>query len=65
MDFTELFVGVDDFWMSFKGQFERHLLADHARRRRRDSRLSISEIMTILVAFQASTRRRGPVGYPR
>jgi len=57
VDFTELFVGVDDFWMSFEAEFEHHLLADGHRRRRRDRRMSISEIMTILIAFQASNYR--------
>jgi len=57
VDFTELFVGVDDFWMHFEAEFEHHLLADGHRRRRRDNRISISEIMTILIAFQAGNSR--------
>ena len=57
MDVTELFVGVDDFGMSFEAEFEHHLLADGHRRRRRDRRMSISEIMTILIAFQTSNYR--------
>lgn len=57
MDFTELFVGVDDFWLHFEADFERHLLADGYCRRRRDSRMSISEIMTILIAFQTGNYR--------
>jgi len=57
MDFTELFVGVDDFWISFQAQFECHLLADGHCRRRRDSRMSVSEIMTILILFQSSNYR--------
>ena len=50
MDFPELFVEGDDFWKGFEVQFERHLLADGHRRRRRDSRLSTSEVITILIA---------------
>jgi len=57
MDFTELFVSVDDFWKGFEAQFQRHLLADGPRRRRRDSRLSASEMMTILISFQAGNYR--------
>lgn len=57
MDFTNLFVEVDDFWKTFRPQYERHLFADHKRRRRRDSRLSASEIMVILIVFQTSNYR--------
>lgn len=57
MDFTELFVDVDDFWKAFKNEFDHHMLADGLRRRRRDSQLSISESMTILIAFQTSNYR--------
>ena len=57
MDFTVLFVSVDDFWKAYKTEFEHHLLADGLRRRRRDGRLSVSEIMTILIAFQTSNYR--------
>ena len=57
MDFTELFVEVDDFWKGFEVQFERRLLDDHHRRRQRDNRLSVSEMMTILIAFQAGNYR--------
>ena len=52
MDFTALFVDVDDFWHTFGPQYERRLIADG--QRRRDGGLSVSEMMTILIAFQTS-----------
>jgi len=54
MDFTDLYVHVDDFWLNFRTDYERRLLADGQRRRRREAQLSVSEIMTILIAFQTS-----------
>lgn len=57
MDFTQLYVDVDDFFKSFETQLRRHQLADGSRRRRRDGRLSVSEMMTILIAFQTSNYR--------
>ncbi len=54
MDFTQLFVDVDDFDKSFEPELCRHQLADGIRRRRRDGRLTTSEMMTILIAFQTS-----------
>lgn len=54
MDFTALFVDVDDFWQNFRPDYERRLIADGHRRRRRDGRLSVSEAMTILITFQTS-----------
>lgn len=56
MDFTELFVEVDDFWQFFQPEYEQHLLADPTRRRR-PGKLSVSEIITILIAFQSSNHR--------
>lgn len=57
MDFTQLFVDVDDFWLAFKPGYQKRLLACGSRQRRRDTRLSTSEIMTILIAFQTSGYR--------
>jgi Transposase DDE domain len=54
VDFTALFVEVDDFWLAFRHDYERQLLSDGHRRRRRETSLSLSEIMTILIAFQTS-----------
>lgn len=57
MDFTTLFVDIDDFWKNFQYIYEKHLIEDRIRRRRRDSKLSMSEVMTILIAFQTSGYR--------
>ena len=57
MDLTALFVDVDDHWQVFRDGYECHLIEAGTRRRRRDTRLSMSEIMTILIAFQASNYR--------
>lgn len=57
MDFTKLFVDVDDFWKIFRIDYQRHLLATGVRKRQRQTRMSISEIMTILIAFQNSNYR--------
>jgi len=56
MDFTALFVDVDDFWKAFKPLYDQHLLCQPGRRRR-EGRLGLSEIMTILIAFQTSRYR--------
>ena len=54
MDFTALFVEVDDFWSAFGQEYERRLLVDGQCHRRRRGQLCLSEIMTILIAFQTS-----------
>ena len=48
---TELFVEVDDFWKAVKGKWEEHLLTKGDRKRLRKTKLSESEIMTILILF--------------
>jgi len=57
MDFTELFVDIDDFWKIFQPIYQKHLLQDRRIQRKRKSKLSMSEIMTILIAFQVSGYR--------
>lgn len=42
MDFTELFVDVDDFCKRFQPEFEHHLLADDRPRRRREGGSALS-----------------------
>jgi len=56
MDFTELFCVVDDFCREFEPLWYQRLIAG-CRRRRRKSRLSLSERMTIVIAFHASGYR--------
>lgn len=57
MDLTALFVDVDDFYQAFRADYEHHLLTDGTRQRRRETNLSLSEIMTILIMFQCSNYR--------
>jgi len=54
LDFTTLFVDVDDCWKNFAKNYAACLIDDGVRKRSRKSNLSISEIMTIVIAFQTS-----------
>lgn len=56
MDFTGLFVDVDDFVLRFEAEYAEQLIGSE-RQRRRAGQLSLSEIMTILIAFQTSNFR--------
>lgn len=55
---VELFVAVDDFWQIFRPAWHEHLLASGKRQRIRSSRLSESEIMTIVILFHQSLLHR-------
>jgi len=57
MRILELFCSVDDFCQSFELEWQRHLLPGGKRKRQRELRLSLSEIMTIIIAFQQSNYR--------
>ena len=48
---TELFCLIDDFCRRFEPVWEQHLLASGAKKRRRRSELSLSELMTLAVLF--------------
>jgi len=48
---TELYCLIDDFCRAFEPAWERHLLAMGAKRRRRPSLLSLSELMTLAILF--------------
>ena len=54
---TSLFVLVDDFCKEFMPEWERHLLENNLKRRKRVGTLSISEIMTICIHFHQSHYR--------
>ncbi|MGL5336813.1 MAG: IS982 family transposase, partial [Enterovibrio sp.] len=45
----ELFCDVDDFCAVFMPEWEKTLLADGTRKRQRAGRMTISEVMTIIV----------------
>src|SRR6185436_9536339 len=51
MSLLELFCHVDDFWQSFVPSWERELLDNGLKRRRRTGNLCPSEMMTILIYF--------------
>lgn len=57
MSILDLYCSVDTFWQQFAPWWERELLASGQRRRQRATRLSPSEIMTILILFQQSDYR--------
>jgi transposase len=48
---TELFCLVDDFCHEFEPAWERRLLTDGAKKRRRPCGLSLSELMTLMILF--------------
>jgi hypothetical protein len=53
----ELFVSVDDFCQVFLPFWEKKLLADGSKKRRRSGQLSTSEMMTIIIYFHQSHYR--------
>jgi len=57
MSLLETFCDVDDFCQYFEPKWERHQLKSGLRQRRRKSRLSLSEVMTIIIHFHQSGYR--------
>lgn len=57
MSVIELFCKVDDFCQTFQPALESGLIASGTRHRKRERRLCMSEIMTILIAFHSSGYR--------
>lgn len=57
MCLVELYANVDDFWKSFKQEWEKHLLESGKPGRGPDPVLSIQEIMTIIISFHQSGYR--------
>jgi transposase len=53
----ELFCDVDDFWQTFEPLWNQQQLASGEKKRQRARSLTISEIMTILIAFHQSHYR--------
>jgi len=54
---VELFCDVDDFCKAFVPQWQQQLLEDGTRIRRRECRMSMSEMMTIIIGFHMSHHR--------
>lgn len=57
MSLLELFCAVDDFCQAFEPQWRQMLLGQGLRQRRRETRLCLSERMTILIHFHQSGYR--------
>ena len=52
-----IYVDVDDFCLLFEPQWLKHLIESGEKQRIKPSRLSSSEVMTILIAFHQSGYR--------
>lgn len=64
IDLTELYCKIDDFYQEFEPEFRRRLLKSGQQRDRR-SQMSVSEMMTIMVAFHQSCYRHFKGYYTR
>lgn len=54
MDLTILYCSVDDFWKSFKQEWDKHLIDNGKAKRGPEPKLSIPEMMTIVILFHQS-----------
>ena len=54
---VELFCDVDDFCRVFIPEWEKQLISDGTRKRNRACRMTMSEIMTVIIAFHMSNHR--------
>ncbi|MDP3682986.1 MAG: IS982 family transposase [Ignavibacteria bacterium] len=57
MDLTQLYCSVDDFWKSFKQEWDKHLIDSGKTKRGPEPKLSTSEMMTIVILFHGSNYR--------
>jgi len=57
MDIVSLFADCDDFCLQFLPRWQAHLLVAQAVQRQRHSQMHMSEVMTLLIAFQSSGYR--------
>lgn len=57
MCLVKLYASVDDFWKSFKQEWEKHLIESKKSKRGPESELSIQEMMTIVILFHQSGYR--------
>lgn len=65
MSVDELFYHVDNFCLAVEPEWEKQLLTDGSRQRRREGQLYSSEIMTILIHFHQSQYRTFKAYYTR
>jgi hypothetical protein len=57
MKIIKIFCQVHDFWKQFQGEWEKILLTESRRKRRKACRLCMSEVMTIVILFHFSRYR--------
>ena len=57
MDLTTLYCSIDDFWKSFKQEWDKHLVNNGKTKRGPEPELSIPEMMTIVILFHQSNYR--------
>lgn len=57
MDLTTLYCSIDDFWKSFKHEWDKHLIDNGKIKRGPEASLSIPEMMTIVILFHQSNYR--------
>lgn len=57
MDITALYCTIDDFWKSFKQEWDKHLIDSGKSKRGPESELSVAEMMTIVILFHQSNYR--------
>jgi hypothetical protein len=57
MDLVELYCSVDDFWKTFKRDWDRHLIDTGRAKRGPEPELTAPEMMTIVVLFHQSNFR--------
>lgn len=57
MDLTTLYCSVDDFWKTFKQEWDQHLISNGKSKRGPEPELSIPEMMTIVILFHQSNYR--------
>jgi hypothetical protein len=57
IDLERVFCEVDDFCQAFEPQWKQQLLQSGEIKRRKNSSLSLSEVMTIIIAFHHSNYR--------
>jgi len=56
-DITTVYCSIDDFWIAFKEEWDKHLLETGSSNRGPDPILSPSEMMTIFILFHQSNYR--------
>lgn len=57
MQLLKLFCSIDDFWKTFKNEWEKHLIGTGKSKRGPEPMLSISEMLTIVILFHQSHYR--------